>query len=527
MPWTEEKALRRIREMRRTAPVGDISVEDFEPYVRRREVLAKDARLRGSGGAEPIWEVPRNRAVTTHGVHVYANLIDYNEHALENGRETEASCERALQLLHLHFGGCDQLIEAFECQRVDFHGSRLHAVVMTPVGPDRELERIEKAIAFAAAFREMVARASGRFGAGYRTRVRIGIDSGPAVAVNSGRGGEHEPLFIGSPANYAAKLADGDVDGIFLSPHVREIRRGSAGGWNGVELTKAAEGEYLNRTFASAAGGFRAAARLDLAFDALVSERENLAKTNHPEPASFLFHQHRPPLRTIEFQNHPPSNAIRMPLAAVFADIDGFTRYIDQAIEEGQVAQAVANLHVLRGELAAVLREDFGGRKVRFIGDCLHGVVAEGAPQLIDDQQTVRSAVLAAAAMRSSFELCKRELPGVEALGIAIGIEFGVTPVCRLGLRGEASVRCSVSRATCGSEEEQRRCNGWETAIGEVAFAAGGVLIQHLFRGNRKAVGLTYTAACALLTGPASLERPRSAPIVRRPEPEPMRAHCR
>jgi hypothetical protein len=218
-----------------------------------------------------------------------------------------------------------------------------------------------------------------------------------------------------------------------------------------------------------------------------------------------------------------------MPLAAVFADIDGFTRYIDQAIAEGQVAQAVANLHVLRGELAAVLREDFGGRKVRFIGDCLHGILAEGAPQSIDEQLTVRSAVLAAAAMRSSFDLCKQELPGIEALGIAIGVEFGVTPVCRLGLRGEASVRCSVSRATCVSEDEQRRCNGRETAIGETAFASGGVLIQHLFRGSRKAVGLTYAAACALLTGVPTPppDRVRPSPAVRRPESEPMRAHCR
>ncbi|MCW3101525.1 MAG: hypothetical protein JWL77_7143 [Chthonomonadaceae bacterium] len=521
MSWTEDKALRRIEEMQRTAPVGDIRVEQFEPYFRGRETLAEAARARGAAQEEPIWYVPRNRAVTTHGVHIYANLIDYNDKLVDGDRETEASHERALQFLNLHYGACDQLIAAFNIQRVDFHGSRLHAVVLTPVGPDREVERIEKAITFAAAFREMVLQASARFGAGFQTQVRIGIDSGPAVAVNSGQRTEPEPLFIGSPANHAAKLADGDVEGVFLSPGVQRVWQGGGGevevGLGRIE--KAAEVGFLERDLQLGAATARVRSRLDEAFSALVAAREEVSKAQAgPSPAAFRFHHREPPLRTIDFRDHPPSNAIRMSLTSIFSDIDGFTAYVDTAIATGQVAQAVANLHVLRGEMAAVLREDYGGRKVRFIGDCLHGLVAEGGSQRTDDQRTVRSAVMVAAALRSSFDLCKQVLPGISSLGLGIGIEHGWTPVCRLGLRGEASVRCSSSRATCVSEAEQRRCGGRETAIGEAAFAAGDVLVKHVFRGDRKAVNLTFSAASSLLTG-------MSAPQVRRSDPEPMRAH--
>ncbi|WP_262423146.1 hypothetical protein [Brevundimonas denitrificans] len=65
-------------------------------------------------------DIPRNRAITTDAVHVYANLIDFNDVLIEAGRETEASHRRALEFLHAHYRGCDELIDEFEMQRVDF-----------------------------------------------------------------------------------------------------------------------------------------------------------------------------------------------------------------------------------------------------------------------------------------------------------------------------------------------------------------------------------------------------------------------
>ena len=39
--------------------------------------------------------------------------------------------------------------------------------------------------------------------------MRVGIDSGIALTVNNGRNGHREPLFLGDPANHAAKIASG------------------------------------------------------------------------------------------------------------------------------------------------------------------------------------------------------------------------------------------------------------------------------------------------------------------------------
>jgi class 3 adenylate cyclase len=525
MSWTQDKALKRIEEMMATVSATAIEVQEFSRYYADREHFLAEERRRGLTPTEPIWYVPRNRAVTTHGVHVYANLMDYNDRLVENGHETEASHAQALQLLHLHYSGCDQLIAAFGIQRVDFHGSRLHAVVLMPAGAEHERSRIERAVAFAAAFRRMVERSAARFGAGFRTRVRIGIDSGPAVAVSSGKRTESEPLFIGSPANYAAKLAEGDEAGVFLSPRVVRARRSasSTGTFDVERLDAIDEASVLAGRFFAGGAELSSKAQLEQAFDALVTERDSLTKSVQASAeAVFRFHYKQPPLKTIDFLEHPPSDAIRMPMASVFADIDGFTAYVDQSIASGTVAQAVANLHVMRGEMAAVMRDDFGGRKVRFVGDCLHAIIAEGDARKTDEAKTIRSAVLAASGIRSSFDLCRTRLPGAAGLGIAIGIELGPTPLCRLGLHGpQNSVRCSSSRATCLSEIEQRRCGGAETALGETAYGEGGPLIQHVFRADRKVPNLTYANALALLGGDRSVApRPHQ-------KSEPMRAHWR
>jgi len=173
-----------------------------------------------------------------------------------------------------------------------------------------------------------------------------------------------------------------------------------------------------------------------------------------------------------------------MGLMSIFGDIDGFTKYVDECIAHQRIGEMVSNLHVIRSELAATLSEDYFGRKVRFIGDCIHGLLAEGTSQETDASASVVSAVKAAGGMRSSFELCQEELDGIDNLGIAIGLEFGETPITRIGIRGERSVRCSVSRAVSRSEELQGGCTGDQTAIGPTALSHAPASIKKLFDGG-------------------------------------------
>jgi class 3 adenylate cyclase len=408
-------------------------------------------------------------------------------------------------MLHLHYAACDSIAEEFDAQRVDYHGPRMHAVILTPTGAQNSGARAKRALEFADAVKRTIEEVGGRTGDGqFRTRVRVGIDSGSAVAVNSGSRDELDPLFLGNPANYAAKLAEGDDEGIYPSNRVRR----EAGVAEVVSAMRVLDAERASRVnvslFNMGLPGYVVLS--DRTSDDVVRRASDAAiarfKVQVRDAASFIFHRHTPPLRDIVFADLMPSNTIRMELASVFGDIDGFTAYVADCIHNHRISEMVTNLNVIRSELAATLKHDFSGRKVRFIGDCIHGLLAEGTKSDTDSPETVRAVVKAAAGMRSSFELCQQNLPNADRIGLAIGVEFGTTPISRIGLRGDGSVRCSVSKAVSASEALQAKCGGLETALGPRAMQYAPLALRRLFNAEGVATGLDFDSLSAHLSSP-------------------------
>jgi hypothetical protein len=138
-------------------------------------------------------------------------------------------------------------------------------------------------------------------------------------------------------------------------------------------------------------------------------------------------------------------------------------------MRSGRASEAVRALHVLRGEFHNVLRADFQSRKVRYVGDCIHGVLAFGTASSVDLPQTTREAVKCAAGLQGSFEIVQARLGGLDDLGLATGVEVGITPISRVGIRGDRSVRVASSTATIQSQCEQERIEGSGIALGPVA----------------------------------------------------------
>jgi class 3 adenylate cyclase len=500
MSWSRKKSEERIRKFMQGVPETSVAVRNFSQIEsqRRRDL----ANLRASGMAadeDLIFHVKPSEAVLVNGAHVYVQLIDFDDAMMEQGRETEASHKRALTMLHLHYGICDRVAAEFEAQRVDYHGGRMHAVIVSPSGAQHARDRAQKAIAFGNAIIKAIVEA-GKLAANasYQTRVRVGIDSGPSVAVNSGRASEPEPLFLGNAANYAAKLADGDQAGLYASDNIRrDLGEPLCGG-----------GLWMERLLQLNPWGQNPYDLQGAIIARVISE---------VSPAPFQFHRHTPPLKTIDFKELSASRSIRMPLISLFADIDGFTKYVAECIAGNRVAEMVANLHVLRSEMAATLKEDFNGRKVRFIGDCLHGLVAEGTAAETDEPKTVSRAVEVAGGLRSSFELCQEHLPNIGQIGLAIGIELGATPISRIGIRGDRSVRCSVSKAVSTSETLQRDCKGEDTSLGPRAIAAAPAAVKRLFDEGGRASGLDYSSVASHLTPAPAIIQSGSASSVSMP----------
>ncbi|MBY5587704.1 adenylate/guanylate cyclase domain-containing protein [Rhizobium leguminosarum] len=483
MSWSRQTSLQRIRSFRATAPAATINLRNFDQGFVVARHAANQTKMKHGGKSEPlIFDVPPDAAILLDGVHVYIQMLDFGDAMIERERETEASHRRVLSMLHLNYTACDQVAEEFEAQRVDFHGSRMHAVIISPPGAENAKERAARALAFADAAKRAIEEVGRTTENGrYSTRIRVGVDSGSAVAVNSGSKDEREPLFLGAPANYAAKLAEGDEDGIFMSNQVRRDL--------GVQEIVSHDILYSERHTAAPTVGTGFATNLSYLAkrlsDADITKAAMSAKSRFVldvgTDASFSFHRHTPPLKSIDFSLLMPSNSIRMGLVSIFGDVDGFTKYVDECIAQGRIGEMVSNLHVIRSELAATLSDDFDGRKVRFIGDCVHGLLAAGTAFETDASASVVAAVKAAGGIRSSFELCKQELDGIGGLGIAIGLEFGETPITRIGIRGDRSVRCSVSRAVSKSEELQRDCTGEQTALGPTALGHAPIGVRSLF----------------------------------------------
>jgi class 3 adenylate cyclase len=463
--WNKDRASKRIDAKISELPLNSIEIKE---YVRDTDLT----------------NLPSNVAYRVNGVHLYADILNLSGMLHVTEVEGEICHRRTLRFLNLHYRAVYRILQRVDAIFVDFHNQRLHSVVSKPY--DTEADRVHKAVAMGQMIIDVLAR-TGEDADHPAAKVRIGVDTGKALAVNNGRRGHREPLFLGVPANHAAKRSGGGTAaGIYLTNEARTAI--------GLRKTDNEDTTPLTNTEITTS---KEKAKLGVSADEIVKEwKEDLE--NNPIGA-FGFTGHTPPFSTLDIEALSVKNSRRQDAATVYADIDGFTAYVGANIASDHSAKhIVRSLHVLRSELDAVLHSDFSGRKVRFIGDCVHGLTVEGTAQTTDEQETISNLTLCAAGMRSSFNLALARLManGTDAssLGLAIGFEFGPMTVTRLGIKGEL-VRCSVSRGVLTAESEQCRCRGTETALGPVGYNKASDAVKSVFGTARKRAGLIYDVA--------------------------------
>ena len=133
MAWQHEQARKRIRGLIDDAPAIDVRrfSDEYMPLYEARRAELTAAR---QGVAPPLFDLPKGSAVLVDTVQIYICITNYDEYHIEEGLETEASHERALRFLHLYYTACDRVAESTSAQRVDFHGSRMHAVILDRAG---------------------------------------------------------------------------------------------------------------------------------------------------------------------------------------------------------------------------------------------------------------------------------------------------------------------------------------------------------------------------------------------------------
>jgi class 3 adenylate cyclase len=454
--------------------------------------------------------IPLNKAYRVDGVHAYVDIPNAVSLLGSGGGEGERSHKRLLRFLHLYQRAAQLVFKESDATKVDHQNQRLHFVVHKPY--DDESKRICMAIAVANLLHAVILGANEHHDELPDAKVCIGIDSGRALVVTNGTRGDREPLFIGNPANLAAKLVGPDKEGVFLGETARKALGGT---WIVDDYpTQALTSDQLAECVSKA--------RLDLTPAGLLERWEEDLKST--PLVDFGFSRATPPLSDLDMGALSPANSRRLEAMVIMADIDGFTRYVADALAKGTAGAAVRLLHVIRKELRDVLT-DFGGRKIRYVGDCLVGVLTEGDARTTDTEKTVTNAVRCAAAMRDAFGIIQEALPEASSLGIGIGMELGPVVITRLGLKGSRD-RVVAGRAVLAAQGMQELCSGKETALGPLATSHAVSAVKRLFEDGR-ATDLNYNAVMASIENEAEQTSKASDASKASPTIVIPRAHCR
>ena len=281
----------------------------------------------------------RTRPIRVEGVHLYVDILNMSDILGTTKTEGETTHKRTLKFLNQHYRAVSRILNETDSKRVDFHNQRLHSVIAKPYNTEEgaEASRLHKAVAVAQLIIDVLAETGDADEQIPSAEVRVGIDTGRALAVNNGRSGYREPLFLGEPANHAAKHAFGNKTGIFLTDKARAA----------IGLSAVADSKQTSLTSEEITRSQKAA-RLAVTKDSVVEEwKQDL---DNSKIGSFEFKRQTPPLRDLNIHDLTPKNSRRQEAVSLYADIDGFTAYVSDHIDDNP-EDVVRTLHVIRAEL--------------------------------------------------------------------------------------------------------------------------------------------------------------------------------
>ncbi|PWU61860.1 hypothetical protein DLE60_03425 [Micromonospora globispora] len=405
------------------------------------------------------------------GAHFYVDVPSYRTQLAYDPIDDESTGggEDLLHQSHLWAREASRVVETdFDATKVHFQGPKLHGLAYRPIGDDEAM--VVKAVLTVAAI-----VATGRIfnevleldqSAAWRTAA--GVDFGEALVTANGVRGDRELLFLGNPANRAAKIID--------SKGIRITLEAAA-------LLPEAFDNYIAET---SDPDIRAIALDDDRLEELVEEyrhgwsREATRKRLKDALAAY------PPGSATVYQATVKidkaklgmSNTKRVNAVSLFADVDGFTRYVEDADQAGLLAEAVRAYHAIRSEMRHATVQDYEALRVQYQGD---RVQALAYLPFDDEDKAALRAVKAAAALHSAVAEVLPQVIGADAAKpLAIGLAGGNVLVSKLGEHGNRDV-VSLGTSTADAARIQGCLNGGQTGLDKVVYGRLPKWLQELF----------------------------------------------
>jgi len=383
------------------------------------------------------------------GAHVYLQVANF---ATLASRSTDDALEvkRMIQAVHVYQREVSRIVERsdlFNGVRVHFQGAKLHALFYRPIDDDEELA--SRAVLLQLVLRDFV---SSVFNPAFSDvddfRVAGGCDLGDVIGTQNGVRGDRELLFVGAPANYAAKII-GPSGSLRLTVSVHDMLPDDLRDL--ASEVEGSDGEVYHL------GGLTQQRLDDLCSEyGIAWDREESRERVDEDLDNY-------PLEDISFGDADAlididalgiSYSKRVLAVSIFADVSGFTAYVDGAQTDARKREALRVFHALRKEFAQVLTNDFNGVRVQFQGDRIQAIfhLPKG-----DEPAIARKVLKAAVGVQSSMEKSLKDcLPEAKPLSVAIGVDMGATLVSKLGPRGARDRICLGDAVESAAAIEER-----------------------------------------------------------------------
>jgi class 3 adenylate cyclase len=367
---------------------------------------------------------------------------------------------RVIQALHIYEREVARIVEGeniFDGVRIHFQGAKLHALFFRPIDDSKEIAA--RAVLLQAVIRHFVCCIfNPEFPKLPNLSVSGGAALGNAIGTKNGHRGDRELLFLGAPANYAAKIMTG-TDTLRITTEIYDaLPEALQDHFDALEDDRMGVTVYDMRSISTE--------ELDASLQTygITWDRAASLQRIRDDKANF-------PLNRIEYSDAEVlidmdslgiTNNKRVFAASVFGDVSGFTAYIDQAVEDNEAKTALRVLHAIRKEMASIIKHDFGGIRVQFQGDRVQALFH--LPQGHEKRIAAR-VVDTAVALQSAMELViKKLLPQASELGMAVGTSMGTTLVSKLGTHGHRDRIC-IGDAVEDAATYQEGSAGGEIAI--------------------------------------------------------------
>lgn len=419
MAWNEKRSRERVQ--KNDFSDLEINVQDLSRSMDFSNLGKKDVR----------------RAI---GVHMYVDVPNFHRAVDDagNDKQKQRKLIRAASVLRRIQGELMELDDVGDIQRQTV---RAHGLLFKPYNGDgqpKDGERAKRSVIHAITQNSYVLDVfNGVFSDVRDFSSAVGLASGTSYIANVGKNGKRELISLGTCANLAAKIIGGR-DSITITSDMYAALPECLQDHFDEDAVVADVQTYR-------ASGLRWSREPELAKELGVSWDSEKWKKRTEELKDDLSLDDitiTDATALIDVSSLTERNCKRTEAVSFYADLDGFTRYVQEAETDDKVVSLIRQFHMIRSEFESVVSNDFNGLVLQHRGDCILGIIHMPCGSGNHDSRC-QDAVDLAIGLQSSMEhVLNEHLTDRKDIHLAVGMDVGKVMVTRLGKKDERITIC-------------------------------------------------------------------------------------